>query len=140
MIKPKSKTQAVKIQGLSVDTFRLVGLQEKAAPLLKQFERKKTIHKVSVRRLLALVRKNLQAALQKALFEENNTTIQSEITKSISDYLGGLSRRNQIIDYVVTCDATNNPQSTIDQNDLRVEIAFKPSESKEFFYVYGSFE
>jgi hypothetical protein len=46
-----------------------------------------------------------------------------------------LVAKRGIYDYLVVCDYTNNTPTTIDQNQLWVDIAIEPVKAVEFIYI-----
>jgi phage tail sheath protein FI len=46
-----------------------------------------------------------------------------------------LVAKRGLYDYLVVCDNTNNTPTTIDQNQLWVDIAIEPVKAVEFIYI-----
>jgi phage tail sheath protein FI len=96
---------------------------------------------VPVRRLMSMIEKTLEAALQWAVFEPNEALTRARVTMSITFFLLGLHEAGMLAgatpeeSFVVRCDLDNNPQSERDLGRLIVEIGVAPSKPFEFIVV-----
>jgi len=96
---------------------------------------------VPVRRLMSMIEKTLEAALQWAVFEPNEALTRARITMSVTFFLLGLHEAGMLAgatpeeSFVVQCDLDNNPQSERDLGRLIVEIGVAPSKPFEFIVV-----
>jgi phage tail sheath protein FI len=96
---------------------------------------------VNVRRLMSMIEKTLEAALQWAVFEPNEALTRARTTMSVTFFLLGLHEAGMLAgatpeeSFVVQCDLDNNPQSERDLGRLIVEIGVAPSKPFEFIVV-----
>jgi uncharacterized protein len=96
---------------------------------------------VNVRRLMSMIEKTLEAALQWAVFEPNEALTRARTTMSVTFLLFGLHEAGMLAgatpeeSFVVQCDLDNNPQSERDLGRLIVEIGVAPSKPFEFIVV-----
>ena len=96
---------------------------------------------VNVRRLMSMIEKTLEAALQWAVFEPNEALTRARVTMSITFFLLGLHEAGMLAgatpeeSFVIQCDLDNNPQSERDLGRLIVEIGVAPSKPFEFIVV-----
>jgi phage tail sheath protein FI len=96
---------------------------------------------VNVRRLISMIEKTLEAALQWAVFEPNEALTRARVTMSVTFFLLGLHEAGMLAgatpeeSFVVQCDLDNNPQSERNLGRLIVEIGVAPSKPFEFIVV-----
>lgn len=96
---------------------------------------------VNVRRLMSMIEKTLEAALQWAVFEPNEALTRARVTMSVTFFLLGLHEAGMLAgatpeeSFVVQCDVDNNPQSERDLGRLIVEVGVAPSKPFEFVVV-----
>ena len=69
------------------------------------------------------------------MFEPNDQITRTEIGNSITSLLLDIVAKRGIYDYLVVCDNSNNTPTTIDQNQLWVDIAIEPVKAVEFIYI-----
>jgi uncharacterized protein len=93
---------------------------------------------VNVRRLISMIEKALETALQWAVFEPNEALTRARATMSITIFLlelheaGMLAGATPDESFVVRCDLDNNPAAERDLGRLIVEIGVAPSKPFEF--------
>ncbi len=93
---------------------------------------------VNVRRLISMIEKALETALQWAVFEGNDALTRARATMTITVFLLGLHEAGMLAgatpdeSFVVKCDLDNNPQAERDLGHLIVEIGVAPSKPFEF--------
>jgi len=96
---------------------------------------------INVRRTLNYLKRNLKQLTQFAVFENNDYLLWSSITSTVSGFLnefwqaGGLKGRSPQEAFVVTCDSTNNPASSIEQGVVNVEVAVALLYPAEFIVI-----
>jgi phage tail sheath protein FI len=91
--------------------------------------------RLNVRRLLIVVEKTIATAARYVLFEFNDTFTRNRMRGLIEPYLRTVKSRRGIYDFMVVCDASNNPGTVIDANGLVVDIYLKPEKVAEFINV-----
>lgn len=93
------------------------------------------LDRINVARLVTYIRSQLEQIVRPLIFEPNDT-ITREIAKTVcSQLLSNIATRRGLYDYLVVCDTTNNTNSTIDRNELHIDIAIEPVKSIEFIYI-----
>jgi uncharacterized protein len=96
---------------------------------------------INVRRTLNYLKRNLKQLTQFAVFENNDYLLWSSITSTVSGFLnefwqsGGLKGRSADEAFVVTCNETNNPPSSIEQGIVNVEVAVAVLFPAEFIVI-----
>jgi hypothetical protein len=91
--------------------------------------------RVNIRRVLDEITDFIQLALLEAVFEPNDTAVRREFIKLVSEHLREWQAHGAINDFTVICDATNNPPSTVDNNELIVDIYVSPSKSPNYIQL-----
>ena len=93
------------------------------------------LDRINVARLICYMRSRLSTIGKQYLFEPNDQQTRSQITNTITSLLIDLVAKRGVYDYLVVCDDTNNTPTTIDQNQLWVDIAIEPVKALEFIYI-----
>lgn len=96
---------------------------------------------VSVRRSLIYLEKSLMNLTQFAVFEPNDTVLQSRVRTVVDSFLygywrkGGLKGASSAEAYYVVCDSTNNNQATVDAGELHIEVGVALQKPAEFVII-----
>jgi phage tail sheath protein FI len=96
---------------------------------------------VNTRRSLIFLKKSLSDLTQFALFENNDSRLWARIRSSVSVFLtgylnqGGLRGDAPAQAFYVKCDAENNPQSSILNNQVNIEIGVALQYPAEFVVI-----
>ena len=93
------------------------------------------LDRINVARLICFVRTRLQTIGKQYLFEPNDQITRTQIGNAITSLMQDLVAKRGVYDYLVVCDNTNNTPTTIDQNQLWVDIAIEPVKAVEFVYI-----
>jgi hypothetical protein len=93
------------------------------------------LDRINVARLVAYIRGRLEIIGNQYLFEPNDTITRSAIQAQITSLMVNLVNKRGLYDYLVVCDTTNNTPTTIDRNELYVDIAIEPVKAVEFIYI-----
>ena len=93
------------------------------------------LDRVNVMRMLMMIKRDIRKASFAFLFELNDRITQDSIKQMIDSYLHDILIRRGLYDFVTQCDGTNNTPTTIDRNELWVDIAVKPAKAIEFIYI-----
>jgi Phage tail sheath C-terminal domain len=93
------------------------------------------LDRINVARLVAFIRGRLEIIGNQYLFEPNDTITRAAITNQITALMIDLVNKRGLYDYLVVCDLTNNTPTTIDANELYVDIAIEPVKAVEFIYI-----
>lgn len=102
---------------------------------------------VPVRRTLIYLSKSLQDLTQFAVFEPNDEVLWRRLNATCSGFLtnfwskGGLRGVNPAQAFFVKVDATNNPQSSIDNGEVHIEVGVALQRPAEFIVIkIGQFD
>jgi phage tail sheath protein FI len=96
---------------------------------------------VNTRPSLIFIKKSLNDLTQFALFENNDSRLWARIRSSVSVFLtsylnqGGLRGENPAQAFYVKCDAENNPQASILNNEVNIEIGVALQYPAEFVVI-----
>jgi phage tail sheath protein FI len=96
---------------------------------------------VPVRRSLNYVKSNVESITQVSLFEPNGIRVWTDIKTRISRFLtdfwasGGLKGRNANEAFYIICDASNNPQYSVENGELHVEVGVALQTPAEFIVI-----
>jgi hypothetical protein len=113
------------IPGVGITNFGNKTLQATATAL----------DRINVARLICFIRARLEQIGKQYLFEPNDQITRTEISNSVTSLMLDLVAKRGIYDYLVVCDNSNNTPTTIDQNQLWVDIAIEPVKAVEFIYI-----
>lgn len=93
---------------------------------------------INVRRLFNFVEESIRRGTQWAVFEPNDADLWQRVKRNITAFLRGLWMQGALVGatpeqaFYVLCDQTNNPQSSVDEGKLIVEIGLAPVKPAEF--------
>lgn len=93
---------------------------------------------VPVRRSLIYIEKSLRDITRFAVFEPNDARLWARINAAVSSFLtafwaqGGLTGKSPANAYFVKCDADNNPQSSIDNGIVNIQVGVALQRPAEF--------
>jgi hypothetical protein len=88
--------------------------------------------RINVRRLFIAIEKSIAEAAKNVMFEFNDEFTRSEFVNIVEPFLRRVKGRRGITDFRVVCDATNNTQEVIDNNQFVASIFVKPARSINF--------
>ena len=102
---------------------------------------------VPVRRTLIYLRKALTDLTEFAIFEPNDQALWRRLDSTVSSFLtnfwsqGGLAGTAPANAFFVKVDATNNPQSSIDNGEVHIEVGVALQRPAEFVIIkIGQFD
>ena len=96
---------------------------------------------VNVRRLMMMIEKTIETALQWAVFEPNSTLMRTKLNLTLTSFLLSLWQRGALMGasaedaFFVKCDDQNNPLEERDQGRLVVTLGVAPSRPFEFIIL-----
>ena len=96
---------------------------------------------VNVRRLMMMIEKAIETAIQWAVFEPNSTLTRAKLNLSLTSFLLSLWQRGALMGssassaFFVRCDDENNPQRQREQGRLLATIGVAPSRPFEFIIL-----
>ena len=91
--------------------------------------------RINVRRLFIVIEKAISAAAQNYLFEFNDDFTRAQFKAMVNPYLKAIQGQRGIYDFLVVCDASNNPPDVIDANQFIADIYVKPARSINFIQL-----
>jgi hypothetical protein len=97
-------------------------------------KRSTALNRLNVIMLLAGIHRRFSRYLDQKVFQLNTATLRNNIQSELQSQLDSIKTANPagITDGRVICDATNNPPSIIDTNQLIVDVLIQPTRSAEF--------
>jgi len=93
---------------------------------------------VNARRLFMFVEKSVFNATHWVVFENNGPALWAKIKSQLNGFLTGLFNEGYFAGnspsqaFYVTCDETNNPQSSIDAGQVIIDVGLAPNKPAEF--------
>lgn len=96
---------------------------------------------ISMRRLFIYIEQSLSKGIQWAVFEPNNEQLWAQLRSSVGAFMqtlflqGAFQGATPAQAYFVTCDAGNNPQSSVDQGVVNIQVGFAPLYPAEFIVI-----
>jgi len=91
--------------------------------------------RINVVRLENYVRYQLNQLVQPFLFEPNDSVTRAAVTAACNSFFSELVTLRGLYDFLVVCDTSNNTPTTIDANQLWIDIAIQPVIAVEFIYI-----
>jgi len=93
------------------------------------------LDRVNVRRMLFYVEKQIRRQARGLLFEPHTPELEQKFVNIAGGILDTVKANSGVYDYVVKCDAENNPPNVVDRNELRAQIGLQPTRATEFVFV-----
>ncbi len=93
------------------------------------------LDRINVARLVAYIRGRLQEIAKTFVFEPNDEITRNELANAIDGLFQDIQSKRGLYDYTIVCDLSNNTPTTIDRNELYVDIAIEPVKAVEFIYI-----
>lgn len=93
---------------------------------------------VPVRRLFIFLEESIRRGTQWAVFEPNDQDLRERVKRTINAFLRGVWRSGALVGatpeqaFFVRCDETNNPQDSVDEGKLIVDVGVCPVKPAEF--------
>lgn len=91
--------------------------------------------RINVRRLFIVLEKAIATAAEYSLFEFNDDFTRASFRNMVNPYLRDVKGRRGLYDFLVVCDASNNPGEVIDRNEFVADIYLKPARSINFILL-----
>ena len=83
--------------------------------------------RINVRRLFLTIERVIGTAAKSQLFEQNDESQRALFLNIVEPYLREVQGRRGVTDFLVKCDATNNPPEAVDRGEFYAEIFVKPT-------------
>jgi hypothetical protein len=97
--------------------------------------RNTAFNRINVRRLFIELEKTIGASATDILFEQNDATTRTNFVNLITPYLRSVQSRRGITAFKVVCDATNNPESVVNNSEFVCDIFVQPTRSINFIQL-----
>lgn len=88
--------------------------------------------RINVRRLFILLERAISKSVKYQLFEFNDNFTRAQFKNMTEPFLKTIQGKRGITEFLVRCDATNNPPDVVDRNEFKAEIYIKPAKSINF--------
>ena len=83
--------------------------------------------RINVRRLFLTIERVIGGAAKAQLFEQNDETQRSLFLNIVEPYMRDVQGRRGVTDFLIKCDAENNPPEAVDRGEFYAEIFVKPT-------------
>jgi len=93
------------------------------------------LDRVNVARLINYLSYYLDNLAKPFLFELNDAQTRSQVVTVFNSFMGSLLSLRALYDFSVVCDSSNNTPTTIDANELWIDVAIQPEKAIEFIYI-----
>jgi len=93
------------------------------------------LDRVNVVRLVMFIKRQLRIGSMPFVFEPNDAITQANLAAAASAFLNDILTKRGLFDFVVLCNASNNPPSVVEQNQLFMDVAIQPVIAAEFIYI-----
>jgi phage tail sheath protein FI len=93
---------------------------------------------INVRRLFIFVEETIRRGTQWVVFEPNDSDLWARVRRTLNSFLRNLWMQGALVGateeqaFYVLCDETNNPQSSIDEGKLIIDVGLAPVKPAEF--------
>ena len=91
--------------------------------------------RINVRRLFIVLEKTIGRAAKSTLFEFNDEFTRAQFVNLVEPFLRDVQGRRGIYDFKVVCDATNNGDNVVNNNQFVGDIYIKPARSINFIQL-----
>ena len=88
--------------------------------------------RINVRRLFLTIERFISNAAKTQLFEQNDEEQRTFFRNIVEPYLRDVQGRRGITDFLVKCDASNNPPEAVDRGEFQADIFVKPTRTINF--------
>tara|TARA_R100000995_G_scaffold80285_3_gene51961 strand:+ start:7906 stop:10173 length:2268 start_codon:yes stop_codon:yes gene_type:complete len=89
------------------------------------------LDRINVRRLMVYVKRVIESATRRFIFEPNDPVTQEAITNLLKPLFQDIKQRRGITDFKVICDETVNTPVRVDRNELWCKVIIKPTKTAE---------
>lgn len=88
--------------------------------------------RINVRKLFLVIEAAIEEAAKAQLFEINDETTREVFKSIVVPFLRDVQARRGVTDFLVVCDATNNTNVVVDNNEFVADIYVQPARSINF--------
>ena len=94
-----------------------------------------SFNRINVRRLFIELQNTIGEFAENILFDENSATTRTAFVNTVEPYLRNVQARRGLIDFLVVCDDTNNPEDVVNANEFVCDIFVRPTSSINFIQL-----
>jgi hypothetical protein len=91
--------------------------------------------RINVVRGVMYLRRVLRKGAMPFVFEPNDQITRDNLKSAADGLLNDMMVKRGLMDFATYCDATNNTPTVIDNNQLILDVAIKPTRAAEFIYI-----
>jgi phage tail sheath protein FI len=91
--------------------------------------------RVNVVRLVMYLKRALRKGSFPFIFEPNDKITRDDYKAAADGILGDVMAKRGLYDFATLCDESNNTPTRIDNNEMYLDVAIKPTKTAEFLYV-----
>lgn len=99
------------------------------------FKKPSAFDRLNVRRLFLYLEKIVRNTMKYYVFEPNTLLTRTSVLNTLTPIFENIRINQGLYDYLIICDERNNATSTIDANELVVDIYIKPVRAAEIILV-----
>ena len=107
----------------------LIWGQKTSAPAASSLDR------INVVRMVMYLRRTLRKGAMPFVFEPNDAITQANLKAAADAVMNDIMIKRGLTDYASVCNGTNNTPDRVQQNQLWLDIAIKPTLAAEFIYI-----
>lgn len=93
------------------------------------------LDRINVRRMLNFAKSTVVSATRVLLFEQNDSKTWRRFSQLVTPIVQHIKDTQGLYDFRVICDATTNPPTVIDQNQMKGKILLKPTKTAEIITI-----
>jgi hypothetical protein len=94
-----------------------------------------SFNRINVRRLFITIEKTIGDIASNLLFGINDDATRTSFTNTVEPYLRTVQARRGIIEFKFVCDATNNSDASVNNNEFTADIFIRPVSSINFIQL-----
>ena len=91
--------------------------------------------RINVSRLLMYIKRALRKAAMPFVFRPNDAITRADLKTTVDSFLADIMVKRGLYDYATICNESNNTAVRIDNNQLWIDVALKPTKAAEFIYI-----
>ena len=97
------------------------------------------INQVDASRLIQHIKAQIPELMAKFAFNINDEETRATLKADMNEFLQNIKEQGVLYEFMVWCDETNNSPLMIDNNEIRVDVMFKPN-AGYMTHMFGKME
>lgn len=93
------------------------------------------LDRINVVRMLMYIKRALRKASMPFVFRPNDAITRADLKTTVDSFLADIMVKRGLYDFATICNETNNTGVRIDNNELWIDVALKPTKAAEFIYI-----